>query len=300
VNVLDDQHLYLHNEILTNNGTINLMGTNSYLTSYNVASTLTGTGELVLGGKAGNRIREDYGGTLTNDTQHTIRGGGTIDAPIVNRGKILGDNGILTINRDVTADGSVRFANHATLDLNANLTTGDFTMDNGSFLDVASNKYIDLKRSFVFFQTDETSWIWNTGSYLSMSGLGSVQQRLEVGGKEGGGYDDNFDLNKLSLSGAATYGFLSDWIDNGNRSSDECLYVDELYVGAGSILNLNHLHLWLNGYGLVTPTDDWYNGHGRIVDDLIPSPVVPVPPTLLLLGSGLLGLAGLRLRLRKG
>ena len=50
VNVQDGVHLYLHNEILTNNGVINLTGANSYLTSYNFTSTLTGTGQVVLGG----------------------------------------------------------------------------------------------------------------------------------------------------------------------------------------------------------------------------------------------------------
>lgn len=112
---------------------------------------------------------------------------------------------------------------------------------------------------------------------------------------EGGGFADNFDLNKLSLSGANTYGFLTDWINNGNRSSDECLYVDELFVGAGSTLNLNFLNLYLNGYGLVSATNDWINGHGRIINSLIPPPSpTPVPSALLLLASGLLGLAGWR------
>jgi hypothetical protein len=298
VNVQDGQHLFLHNEILTNNGTINLTGTNSYLTSYNFTSTLTGTGQLVLGGKPGNRIREDYGGTLINDTNHTIRGGGTIDAPVTNKGTVIADNGTLQINRDITGDGSVRVASTGALDLNANLTTGNFTMDNNALLNVANNKYIDLKGNFLFFQThgQEGNWQWGANSYLSMTGLGAREQRLEVGGKDGGGFDNNFDLNKLSLSGANTYAFLTDWINNGNRSSDECLYVDDLYVEAGSTLNLNHLHLYLKGYGLVTPTADWFNGHGRIIDDYKP---VPLPSTLLMLGSALLGLAGLRRKFGK-
>ena len=99
VNVQDGKHLYLHNEILTNNGVINLLGANSYLTSYNFAATLTGTGQVVLGGQPGNKIRQDYGGTLTNDTLHTIRGGGAIEGiTLTNYGKIISDNGTLQIS----------------------------------------------------------------------------------------------------------------------------------------------------------------------------------------------------------
>ena len=119
-----------------------------------------------------------------------------------------------------------------------------------------------------------------------------------MGGKDGGFvnsfFDNNFDLPALSLSGANTYGFLTDWINNGNRSSDEALYVDALFVGAGSNLKPERSPPVLNGYGQVFATNDWFNGHGRIIDNYIPP--VPVPSSLLLLASAFLGLAGWRNR----
>ena len=52
----------------------------------------------MLGGQPGNKIRQDYGGTLTNDTLHTIRGGGDIEGiTVTNKGKIIADNGTLKI-----------------------------------------------------------------------------------------------------------------------------------------------------------------------------------------------------------
>ena len=96
--IKDGQHLYLKSNgatlpNLTNNGSILLTGANSYLTAYNVEATLTGTGEVVLGGSAGNKIRQDYGGSLVNDIQHTIRGGGAIESiTVTNKGKIIADH----------------------------------------------------------------------------------------------------------------------------------------------------------------------------------------------------------------
>ena len=46
-------------------------------------------------------------------------------------------------------------------------------------------------------------------------------------------------------------------------------------------------------------TDWWYSGNVRITLALAEGPAVPLPSTLLLLGSGLLGLAGLGRKLRK-
>ena len=67
-----------------------LSGANSYLTAYNAEATLTGTGEVVLGGSAGNKIRQDYGGSLVNDIQHTIRGAAPLKvSPSPTRARLL-------------------------------------------------------------------------------------------------------------------------------------------------------------------------------------------------------------------
>ena len=44
---------------------------------------------MVLGGSLNNRLRQDYGGTLVNDTDHTIKGGGTIEVGTTNKGTIV-------------------------------------------------------------------------------------------------------------------------------------------------------------------------------------------------------------------
>jgi hypothetical protein len=72
--------------------------------------------------------------------------------------------------------------------------------------------------------------------------------------------------------------------------------VESLSIAAGDTLNLNLIHLYVDGVGLVG-IGTWSNGGGMIIDPLLPKPT-PIPGTLLLLGSGLLGLAGFK-RIRR-
>jgi len=75
---------------------------------------------------------------------------------------------------------------------------------------------------------------------------------FEVAGRDLGpgpeGFVHNFTLGGLSVGGGqpATVR-LEDQVDNGNRSSPEAQYVSNLYVGTGSTLDMNGLHLYCDG-----------------------------------------------------
>jgi hypothetical protein len=88
----------------------------------------------------------------------------------------------------------------------------------------------------------------------------------------------------LTITGSGNYVDLVDLINNGNRSSAEALYVDSLYVGAGATLDLNDLQLYVLLGG--SPHLVYYHD-----PNFGPGDIVPIPPSAMLLGSGLLGLA---------
>ncbi len=68
--------------------TLNSTGNGTWLTAKGGNATLTGTGSLVLGGNLENHLNA-WGVQVINEAGHTIRGGGTIDVPVLNRGSIL-------------------------------------------------------------------------------------------------------------------------------------------------------------------------------------------------------------------
>jgi len=115
---------------------------------------------------------------------------------------------------------------------------------------------------------------------------------FEVAGTDKGaslpGFTNNFVLGNLKL-GANSWLQLVNASDNNGVTNDfEALYVCNLELGSGAKLDLNGLHLYYQHL-----TDN-----GGSFENGSPQQVVPVPGTLLLLGSGLLGLVSLR-RFRK-
>jgi T5SS/PEP-CTERM-associated repeat protein len=116
---------------------------------------------------------------------------------------------------------------------------------------------------------------------LIFEGGSGQSNDLEVACKNEGavraGYDDNFALRKLTVGGADTSIVrLVDHADNGNHGGgggdDEALYVEQLVLRAGSVLDLNDLHLYYQRF---------IDGGGTILNG---SPV-PVPPPGKLLAS---------------
>jgi len=217
------------------------------------------------------------------------------------------NNGTLTVAGTPTGSGNVSVSDSGKLDLKASFGAGAFSMAESALLQVAASNNLSLTGDFLFFQKDEAAWDYGgapgVGPVLTMSGGGA--KTLEIGGKNYGlsnsGFNGNFHLMGLSLADGA-YVDLADAVNNGHRNGPggyaEALYVESLSVPTGTTLDLNNLWLYtfLPGSGAIHAVTNGEHLFGG--GDIIGSPV-PLPPGLLLLGSGLLGLAVLGRRFKK-
>lgn len=313
--------------VITNNGTMTLDGSFglNYLKLL-APTTLTGTGQLILS-RQGNTLQlqqDTILDTLTNDLQHTIKGLGVLNVPITNHGTIIADGNystiskILQVNRTLTNSDTGRItatnggtlqvsqpilgtgsvtADGGKLDLQANLTTKNLTLTGAAntAINVAAGKTVEVSGDFLYGMTDPSKWTWATGptgSTLKMSGS-DTWHFLEVGGRTdlGDPLVNNFALWNLVISGDIA---LVDLADNRpDFAGPEALYVASLTFD-GSSLNLNGLLLYVKleggGFDLVEAGE--YGG--KVINQ-----PVPLPGAVWLLGSGLLGLVGLRRKLKK-
>jgi len=265
---------------------------------------------------------------LTNTGQ--VSGYGTLrSGELINDDTVILTGGITTVNGDVTNNADMEVAydsavftgnvvNYGTFKTTDTTVTfaGSYT-ENGVYVsDPSDNYYTDWTigqsgsviggvgdNFFVsgdFINNSLEAGLWNTDQ-ASLTMNGEIQQMALAGADLGAlsaGYDDNFAWGDFSLeSGVSLY------LNDGNAEDGAALYVglvsfaDELEVQLDRIFSEYNIYYdfrllgneWLGGetYDLV--------GGGQ----LVAVSLVPVPGAVWLLGSGLLGLLGLRRKFRK-
>lgn len=231
-------------------------------------------------------------GTVNVQSGTNYLQGPTTSSANFNISSTLNVTGVITN----TGTGDVKVNDTGTLNVCGTLGAVNFLMSKNAQLIVTIGG-LSLTGDFSFQQTDPSKWTYNgtsgLGPDLKIPGTGGIQT-LEVGGVINGGLTNNFGLNSLTLGTGATVKLL-DLVQNaktsGWTSGSEVLYVGALYSGGDPpTLDLNNIscYVWNNGV-----FDRLYVGESYHGINVIDS-AVPVPPTLLLLGSGLLGLVGLR------
>jgi hypothetical protein len=184
-------------------------------------------------------------------------------------------------------------------DATSRVTVGDLYLDPTSSLTVGGGAIVALGGHFSFDYTDESRFACDTAIF-QFDGNGT--QWMEVGGEDlglPGPTAGNFGITQLIVgaAGRPTDLILVDLIDNGNRHSNEALYLfgsgglDGLEISTGSRLIIGDI----NVYALVDGAWVHFNEDpDLILNGSIPydggSIVIPEPATLALLGAGVAAL----------
>lgn len=296
-------------------GTFNQTGgTNDVTGNVTIGNTPGGTGTYNL---RGGDLNAD---TLVNNGTFNYSGG-SLSADIDNNATTnVNGEGVRVIDGNVVNDGILKTTDTTVV------FTGDFTNNASYISDPAVNYYLGnlftgedgyltggigdefwVGQNFINSSTKNT--LWNTNDallgfsdYFSAIGLGSgaLTHNFFLTGSDLGadmtGYANNFAWGALSLAGGNSL-----YLFDGNLTDGGALYLNELFLADG----LSQLsNIYDNGLNIYYRADldinNYLNGQSYNLQDggrLIPIGTrtpVPEPSTILLLGSGLLGLIKLR------
>jgi hypothetical protein len=146
---------------------------------------------------------------------------------------------------------------------------------------------INLTGSNFYNNSTDPSAVDMTGVTMKFSNDPETPDTFEAAGTNGHGFSNNFALGTLELGPGNV--MLVDGVDNNGNGiyGDEVLYVALLILGVDATLDLNHFYLFCQ---------EFQNNGGALLnaEHLVQLSTVPLPGAVWLLGSGLLGLVGLR------
>jgi hypothetical protein len=280
----------------SNSGAINI---NGVFDNLGTAGLNLGSGVVMSGGTLQATGGQKY-------TVSSLSGDGTIKADVNNTGTLTasGAGKTLTVQGAVSHTGTTGdvvvgsgAADNVTLDLQNNLGAYNFTLNQRATLNQTAGT-ITLGGDFNNYATSTSQWQPAGGIALSMTG-----STFEVAGKDygavSGGFNNNFNLASLFLPATAELE-LADSVDNGNRTGihgvQEALYIYSLTGAKGAELDLNNIWCYVMKDGTPFALPDGY--YGNVLVEGSPA-AIPIPGSVLLLGSGLLGVGLLRFRRRE-
>ncbi|MBN1489598.1 MAG: hypothetical protein JXA69_06735, partial [Phycisphaerae bacterium] len=266
----------------------NVVGLNPWDRLVNADNTVSGNGWISVAMTNGGTV-DAVGGTLylsseskVNDGVCKASSGGIlrVDTDVSGSGDWIADGGEIRLGESgpavVTTTGDAHVKDNSLLKLQnaSELRVANLILAPLAFLRIEGGMVV-VSGNVSFTMAEELRWQWAPGTRLVMvgdatQGCGVVPwTTLEVGGQDlGPGLfgPANFGLPHLELGENAAVALI-DAKDNGNRTSgSEVLYTGALTLGVGATLNLNGLHLYVNG---VQVAPGLY-GDGEVVDEALP------------------------------
>ncbi len=235
-------------------------GSLSDFSSYYFPSTIVNQGTIAADGSGGTLTINPT--TFQNQGTLAVSNGGTMNVSAFsgNLGAAtLGNGGTMNVSGSFTLSGQgagVNIAPGATLNVNGNVTVNGVNTAPGATLNVNGNLTVNgsgilgqgqISVSGNLLGNTQNADEYAPGASLTLDGSGTTAQFLEVMSQDLGdtaaGFKNNFAYGSLSLGNNAN-AQLVDLSKNSAGAGSEALYVNNLYVAAGSTLNLNHLDVY--------------------------------------------------------